>query len=413
MKTIIRKVRKSTIAKNSLWLVILQILNTVVPMITLPYITRILGASQYGIFSISLNWILYLQVLVEFGFGLTGARKSAVIKNQESLNKLFNNILTARIYLLIISFVLINLISFISRVSIDRYLCMILLFTMVVGTTFQLTWLFQGKQDMKFITIVNAIARTVSVGLTFIFVRKEKDLYLYCFLYSITYCISSAISIYIANKKYSLKFKMVKLKEVYRELNEGKYLFMSSAMTKVFSGIGITVLGIFSTEYLVGVYSAIYKIPYILTMFFSPFSQALYPYNSIEFEKSVENGKKSIRKICTPVFILFLALSMILLIFRKIIVQILFGEEYFKYYNVLIPLIIQFIFAMINNFLGIQYLVASGNEKKYTKAFSISCIFILVFNFILGYMYNLYGVAIAALIGEIVLTISILCQIKK
>ena len=91
----IKKVLNSKVLKNGIWLTILQLVNTVIPIITIPYVTRILGTNEYGVFSIALNWILYLQVLVEYGFGLSGSRKVALLKESEheKLNQLFNNII--------------------------------------------------------------------------------------------------------------------------------------------------------------------------------------------------------------------------------------------------------------------------------------------------------------------------------
>lgn len=74
---VIKQLTTSKLIKNGFWLFVLQVFNTVVPMFTLPYITRILGPSGYGDFSLALNWILYLQVIVEYGFGYWGARKIA------------------------------------------------------------------------------------------------------------------------------------------------------------------------------------------------------------------------------------------------------------------------------------------------------------------------------------------------
>ena len=78
MKSKIEFFLKSRIFINSTWLFILQIFNTILPLITLPYVTRILGASNYGVFSLSLNWITYFQIIVEYGFGFTGARKVSI-----------------------------------------------------------------------------------------------------------------------------------------------------------------------------------------------------------------------------------------------------------------------------------------------------------------------------------------------
>ena len=415
MKKKFRLILKSKVFKNGVWLTILQIVNTVIPIVTIPYITRILGACEYGVFSIALNWVLYFQVLVEYGFGLSGARKVALLKEnqQDKLNNLYNNIISSRIVLFILSFIILNIIALISSFDFKMYISMIILFIMIIGTTFQLTWLFQGKQDMKFITIINVISRIISVALIFLLVKSNENLYLYCFLYSITLFLSSIISNIIAYKKYNLHFKFSKVGEIKNEINDGKYLFASSAMTKIFSGFGITVLGIISTSTITGIYSAIYKIPYVLTMFFSPISQAIYPFNSTLFKKGIFDGVNSIKKICIPIFVMFLVPSIIIIIFRNIIVNLLFGGEYSKYSIIVIPLVLQFLFAMINNFFGIQILVASGNQKKYSTSLLIGCISIILCNIILGKISGIYGIAIASAISEMILTFSLVINYKK
>lgn len=417
MKNKIKKILKSKVVKNSIWLTILQVVNTIIPVLTIPYITRVLGTEEYGYFSIALNWILYFQVLVEFGFGLSGARKVALLEadneDNKKLNNLYNNILSSRIILFVLSFILLNIIAAISHFSMRIYISMLILFIIIVGTTFQLTWLFQGKQDMKFITIINVISRTISVILIFSLVRTSKDLYLYCVFYAITLFISSVISNVIAHKKYGITFRFSSFSEVIKEINDGKYLFASAAMTKIFSGFGTTILGIVSTPSITGIYSAIYKIPYVLTMFFAPIAQALYPFNSSNFKKGYNEGIKSVKKICVPILIVFLFISIVICILQNILVKLLFGSDYLEYSLIVIPLVIQFIFAMINNFLGIQILVASGNTKKYSQAFAVGCVAILILNIVLGKMFEIYGVSIAAALGEIVLTISLFFKIKQ
>lgn len=414
MKNNLKKIINSKLFKNGMWLTILQLVNTVIPVVTIPYVTRILGSNEYGIFSIALNWILYLQVLVEYGFGLSGSRKVALLKENEhaQLNQLFNNIISARILLLIVSFIALNIICIISAFSLQMYISILILFIMIIGTTFQLTWLFQGKQDMKFITIINVTSRIVSVILIFLLVKKPNDIYLYCALYSITLFLSSVISMIVARKKYNLKFSFARFDAIIKEFKDGIYLFASSAMTKIFSGFGVTMLGIYTTASITGIFSAIYKIPYVLTMFFSPVSQAIYPFISKEFSKGDEEGKKCVRKIGIPIFIIFGIFSIFIIVFNKIIINLLFGMEYSNYSIIVVPLVIQFLLAIINNFIGIQTLVASGKQKNYSKAFSIGCIAIVASNVLLGKLYGIYGVSIAAPIGELVLTISLIFQLK-
>lgn len=409
---IIKRIFSSRLVQNSIWLMILQVFNAAVPLITLPYITRVLEPDGYGSFSLALNWILYFQVLVEYGFGFLGARKIATYV-EDRLQEIYGIIITARIILLAISFVAMNIVFVLSGMSITHYVCMLLLFLMVIGTSFQLTWLFQGKQDMQFITIVNAAARALSVILVFLFVSDKTHLYRYCFLYSCTYLFSSAIGLFVAYKKYGMKLKLAPFSKAIDAIKEGGPLFLSQAMSKVLSGFGVTVLGAVASSSVVGIYSAVYKIPSVMTQFFSPISQSLYPSMSVEFTKSDAQGLAKVKKITVVVVAAFALLAGILIVLRSWIVMLVFGEEYVAYSDIIIPLCLWLILGITNNFLGIQTLVASGHQKEYSKAFTIGAAFSVLLNIVLGKMWSLYGVAWAAFFSEFVLTVALIYNIKR
>ena len=114
---------KSKVLVNSAWLIVLQVFNTVVPLLTLPYITRVLGTSNYGVFSLALNWITYFQVIVEYGFGFTGARKVSIY-GDDGLQELYSRIITARIMLLGVTYLVMNGLSIIFRVDKAQYISM-------------------------------------------------------------------------------------------------------------------------------------------------------------------------------------------------------------------------------------------------------------------------------------------------
>ena len=410
MKEYIKKIVNNSVVYNSLWLMILQGVNTILPMITIPYITRILGAEGYGIFSAAQNWIFYLQVIVEYGFGLWGARKVALIKDDdtEKISIIFSEILNARIILCILSFILMCTISAITNISIDRFICQIILYAMIIGSMLQLIWLFQGKENMKPITIINIISRIISVLLIFIFVKSKSDIYAYTFFYSITYVISALLTIRVAKKKYHIRYIRVGIGSVFTVLKEAWYVFLSSALIKVFSGIALSILTIVSSNYF-GVYSAIYKIPYILVMAFSPISQALYPSISKKYKSSFNEGVKFVEKITLPIVAFFTIISIVIILLKDTIVKIAFGSEYVLYSSIIIFLLIQTIFAIYNNFLGVQTLVASGNQKNYSRAFSRAAIFMGSIYLLVFILFDgekaLYAVGIASAISESILTI--------
>lgn len=401
----IRSLLSKSIVKNSLWMVVLQTFNMIIPLLTIPYITRILGSAEYGNFSIALNWILYFQVIVEYGFELNGSRRVAVDSSKENIQKILNGIVSSRILLTSISLVLLIVIWFLSDLSVSNLKNMLLLFLMVIGSGISLTWVFQGLQEMKFITIANVIARVISLLLIFLFVKSPEHIHRYCFFYSITFLLSGLIGIIVCYNKYRLTFHFVKLTQVYTELKDGWYLFLSAAMVCIFSNVGVTMLGYFTDDSSVGAYSAIHKLSYVMNVLFLAISKALYPYISASFAISSRVGLLKIRKTMIPVVVFFLLLALGITLLRDSIVCIAFGEEYVPYSFIVIPFVLQVVFGIINNFIGVQSLVGNGHQKSYSSAITIGMVSIVVCNYILIQEYGISGAAYASLVGEMVLTI--------
>ena len=403
----------SHIVKNGIWLYILQLFNTVMPLITLPYITRILGPSQYGVFSSALNLVGYFQVIVEYGFNLSGARKIAIAKDSNEISEIYSKITASKLFLCGVTFFIMIIISLFLGINKTQLTCMIILYSMVLGTAIQQTWLFHGLQDMKYITIISMISRAISVVMILILIKDAEQLYLYCSLYSLTFLLIGIISILIIKLKFKICFKRVKARELLNELKDGWYLFTTSAMSKIFSDIGLTVLVFTSTDRNVGIYSAIYKIPLIITMIYAPIGQIIYPYVSKKYTYSFENGIRLIKRILKFIIPILSVLSLIMICCSKIIINFIYGSEYSAHSLLLAPLIFWMGLSILNNLLGIQILVASGHLKEYSVSFRIGVIAILLFNITFGVIGGMYGVAIAAMLAELTLTIVIIFYIKR
>lgn len=404
---------KSEITQNGIWLVLLQVFNTIVPLVTLPYITRILSTSAYGQFSAALNWIGYFQVIVEYGFGLSGARRIAMRKSDKELYEIHSNIIFSRICLTIPCLIIFGCIIKIMRVDSTQAACMLILFLMVIATVFQQTYFFQGIGKMQNIAIINIISRSVSVILTFIIVKDPSDLYLYCLLYCSNYIVSGLVGCMVVRRNYSIRLRFSGIKRILETIKEGWYLFVSSAMSKIFGSIGVTILTFVAPYSEVGVYSAIHKVPYVLTLLFAAISQAIYPYNCKAFGISYKGGVSKVKKIGSPIYGLFVIAGLILILFRSIIVRIAFGAEYVQGASLLIPFVIWVLFSILNNFLGVQILVASGHQKEYSHAFTISILIMVVLMFALGYLFNSMGIAMATMFSEIFLTCLLINNVRK
>ena len=409
----IRRKLKSKVIKNGIWLYVLQIFNTVIPLITLPYITRILGAQEYGTFSISYNLIGYLMVVVEYGFGMSGARKASLANSITELHTTFTAIVISRLMLCIVCGLGTLIYGFLILQSDKQRTCLFLLFLIPLGIILQQNWLFQGLQKMQYITITSVIARIISIICIFCFVKTPDDLVLYCTFYALTTILIGIIGTCFALKKIHIRFVKITLEDVIGELKSGWYVFTTSLSSKIFNTFGITVLGILSTEYYVGIYSAIQKIPQMVLLIWSPVAQVLYPVTSQRMTASYTEGRRyviRIEKYILPCFILLVAA---IAVCSKIIVKIAFGEEYANYHYLIYPLLAWVIFGILNNFLGIQTLLAGGYSKEYSKCFLIGVTITVISNIVLVYLFGVFGASISPAISEFVFGILLYFEVKK
>lgn len=409
----IKQILQSKLAQNGLWLMLLQGFNTIVPLVTIPYITRMFSKTAYGEFSIALNWVGYFQVVVEYGFGLSASRKIAMSKKRENLSVIRSNVLFARLFLFFVCLFAFVILVYFSKTEKTQKMCMLILFFMVFSEVFQQSWFFQGIAEMKNIAIVSVISRTISVILIFIFIKSSNDLYLYCIFYVSTYLISSATGCFIVKRKYKVDFCLTKRSEIWAELIDAWPLFISSAMTKIFGSIGITILGFVATSEDVAVYSAIYKVPYVLTLLFSAMGQTLYPKMCQLYSDSFSYGYKNVKKYGLPILSVFSIFGLLIIFANNFIVKIAFGDGYADYSLLLVPFIIWTLLGIANNFLGIQTLVASGHQKEYSRDFTISVVAMVILMLVFGNWWQAYGIAIASMCSELFLSLLLIRDVRK
>jgi len=406
-------VRKKTFV-NGGWLYLLQIFNTVIPLITLPYITRKLGAKEYGTFSIAINIVGYLQVMIEYGFGMSATREIAVSdKNQNYINKIFTSVFLSRVFLLLISLICAFIYMLFFMSSFKQIISTIILLICLFGYCIEQNWLFQGLQEMKYISIASIISRLISVILIFLLVKSTEDLYLYCFLYSISPLLNGLMSYILAKFRFKVKFTKIYMEDIMDELKKGWYVFTTSLSSKIFGSVGITFLGIISTSTVVGIYSVIQKIPSIMMLMWTPISSILYPLSSMKMQESWNDGKRYVLKYRKIFVVMFAFLSLLIALFSKKIIALVFGVEYAQYFYWIFFLLAWLVIGINNNFLGIQILLGSGHDKEYSRCFQISVVITIILNIVLIYLCEGLGASLAPMLSEIVLYILLRYQINR
>lgn len=406
-------IRERTV-NNAIWIYVLQFFNTIVPLLTIPYVTRVIGTEMYGEFSIALNLVLYLQVIVEYGFIMSATRQLVLIQDDvQKINILFSRVMVCRGILLAICFFIYITYINVSNKNYLHYCCIIVLMTTLIGYCTQQNWFFQGVQDMKYISIISIVSRVISVLLIFILVKKPSQILLYCVLYSITPVLNGIIGTIIVIKKYKVRLVKLTIDEIIEGFISGWHVFLTQFSSKIFVNVGVTILGLYVSSSIVGIYSAIQKIPSIIVMVWSPISQVLFPISSKRFSMSFCEGKKFIINVARIVLPIFSIIIITICLFARHVVCFAFGNQYVSGYHWVIPLCIWILVAIMNNFLGIQTLLASGHDSEYGHCFLIGVVVTILVNYVFIFRGGADGASFAPLVSESILTLMLFCQIYK
>ena len=164
------------ISANFMYLSILQGMNLILPLITFPYLVKILGIEKFGLIMFAQAFIVYFSMIADYGFNLSGIREvSSNRNNKEKLIKIFSSIMIARFILVLVGFIFLSIIIFSFEKFSNNWELYYLTFGIVIGTALFPTWFFQGMEKMKYITVLTVIAKLIFTVFIFIFVTKEED----------------------------------------------------------------------------------------------------------------------------------------------------------------------------------------------------------------------------------------------
>ncbi|MDR0667387.1 MAG: flippase [Prevotellaceae bacterium] len=292
-----------------IYLVALQGLNYLAPLLVFPYLMKVLGADKFGYIGFSLSVTQYLLLLVDFGFNLSATKRIALAKdNPVELNAVFTATLYAKMALLLISFVLLTGVSFIPPFGIYRD-TLFILFLMVVGHAFTFVWLFQGLGKIRVVSIVLGSVRLAILPLSFLLVKTPDDYLTAALLQALVVVAAMGLSIGIIAKKQYVAIGAFVWRNMVGELKESFPVFLSSAASSIYTASFAVLLGYFSTPEQVGQYSAAERIMRALCfLVFAPVSQAFYPKM---VRMGVENRPAAARLLRTLLLVLLFSMLLV------------------------------------------------------------------------------------------------------
>jgi O-antigen/teichoic acid export membrane protein len=404
--------------KDVFYLIALQGMNYVMPLVVYPYLMIVLGAEKFGYIGFSMSITQYLMLIVDFGFNFSATKQIAIHKNNpQKLREIFWSTLFAKVGLLMVSFILLVIFSFgVPPFQIYRS-TMFVFFTMVIGNTFSFVWYFQGLGKIRFVSMITVVSKLLILPLTFILVKSPDDLGIAASVQAGVFVLSSLISIGVLKRHNDFpSWYRPTVNQLSAEIKSSYPIFLSSVATSFYTALFAVILGFFSTPEEVGKYAAAEKIMRAFCyLIFMPVSQAFFPKISALSQTSTPKAVKLVGKIAYLVAALMVVVFMLLYFLSGCITSFL-GNDYqgldtlFKIMAA-IPLLVAL--GGIAGQLGLLAVGGEKEKKKFQYAYFIAGVVALIIILLLVPKYTSVGASIALLVTEFIVFALMFRQWKR
>lgn len=410
MLDFIKKIRNNkdhkVLISNFLYLSIFQGLNLVLPLITLPFLVRVLGVEYFGLLAFATAFTTYFQIITDYGFNSTATRDiSKVIRNKELQDEIFNDVMSCKLFLLACSFIFGALLVFSFDkfgINWDIYLYS---FGSVIGQVLFPIWFFQGVQKMRYITYINLVTKVIFTIAIFVFVNEKSDYYLVPIFNSLGFFSAGLFSLYMIRKEFGIYFKFQPFRRIREQLKKGLYVFLSEFKISLFTNTNIMILGLLVGNNAVGYFTSAEKLARAIGNFQVPISNALFPYIAKEMEHSKLEAIKKVSKLTKIGSLCFLVGIIFCFIFSKEIILLVYGKEMYSSIILFKILIIIPLASFLDTMFGKQILLNLGKDNLYFRVILYATILNVSINIFLTYFYKEIGTAIALNITQVFIVI--------
>lgn len=389
-----------TVASNFAWLSVLQIAGYIFPLITMPYLARVIGVDGFGKIAFASAVISWIQTIADWGFNYTATRDIAQNRdNPKIVSKIFSNVLWSRLLLVICSFfVLILLICIVSSFR-NNYKIILVTFLMIPGHVLFPDWFFQALEKMKYTTIFNLFIKFLFTLLVFICI-DERDDYIYQPLFvSIGYAICGVFSMWLIFGKWGYILLRPQFISIKSTIKNSFDVFINNLMPNLYNSFSVMLLGSCYGASANGIFEGGNKFISIAYQFHNVLSRAFFPYLSRQTDKV--NLFAKLNMITGSI------IALTLFIMSPLIVNIMLAPEFAESVIVLRIFAVSMFFMLLSNTYGTNYLIIIHEEKK-LRNITICCSLIgLLLSYPLVKYYSYIGATLTVFISRMLLGIFI------
>lgn len=326
---VLRRFTAHAVGRNILSLYGIQAASYIVPLLTYPYIGRVLGVALFGRITWAQAFITYFLVVTEYGFNLTVTREVSLHRDDmDKVCRIYTSAMATRALLMTLSFgVMMCAVAAIPKLRSDWPLYFISFLT-VVGSALFPQWLFQGLEKMEYISIREVGARVIGLMTLFFLVRTRADYLWAAGIMSGSTAVAGLIGLLYVRKLTGVRFTRTSWAEIRQTLADGWHIFVSTGAITLYTRSNTFILGLIASEAEVGAYTAAARIVEPFKSLVVPLSTAIFPHISRVAAGSREAGVAFIQRNTLRLAVPFVLISLGLLVGSAIGIPLFYGKGY-------------------------------------------------------------------------------------
>ncbi|RYZ23988.1 MAG: hypothetical protein EOO16_02665 [Chitinophagaceae bacterium] len=388
---------------NFLALAMLQAGNYVLPLVTLPIISRIIGPGYYGVINYVFAYVYYFVLFINAGFDLYGIRRVVEAGDDKTeVNAIVSRILVAKTYILAACALVFAVLVWVVPQLAAQKLVSLFAFLYCIGWVINPSWVYHSMQETRRFAVFSFISKLVFSIAIIVTIRERSDYLLHPLITSLSHVAVSFFSLRYALRRYKIRVSWARLAAVKQTLLDIRHM---SAMELIRNQAHLTNLILAGSLLSIpdtGFYSAGLRIVIIFQSIISmPLNTVLFPYIGASFRESESAGLERVRRILPYVFTLTLGISLAALLFAEPLIGFVFGHEF----SSAVPLLRIFAFGLLlsnlNMALGQQVMLHLRFEAAYVRYLLAGFGFNIVLLPVLHRFWALEGTALAWPIAEL------------
>jgi PST family polysaccharide transporter len=391
--------------ENLLSLTILQAINYIAPLITLPYLVRVLQPSQFGLVSFVQSIIIYFDFFIDFGFNLSATRSIAASRDDpQSTSRIFWSTILAKAVLLCLSGTALTVLV----VCVPKLRSSWSLFAAnglyLIGTALFPAWLFQGLEKMKLAVSALGIARLLTAVSLVVFVRHPDDYIVAGAIQASVELTASVFAAPVVFRGLRLSWYRPSVSDLTSRIKEAWPLFLTNFSLFLSLSSTTVVLGFMAGKTELGYYSAADKLIRACIAILSPLNQALYPHITVARFQSPASALRMIRKSFSVTVGLSLFISVGTALAARPFCRFFFGAPFDHSATVLqclspLPLLVALI-----NVLGTQTMLVFNMESALTKIILCGAVIGMPVTLLFSNLWGAVGAALSSVLQVVIIT---------